>query len=250
MDVLLSFYTSLFRSWSLLCSAVSLHAPGRSTLFSKVRSSEEGKRKQVIEVSCDVHAAMDSTQMKSVSHSKTSEGSASQHRSHSSNNDFSEDGYSEDKVCSTGTLQIICSHHLLKFATISLRKTAKISWYYHWFPHKMTSEKRLQKVHTQLHDNASLSRSGQRYWLAEANFSGSMTNQKHYPDLGSNSSLIQNFCICFSDIIWGKTMVVSWNISWKKLETCYSSCKMPHINGYCHVRRKKYNNSNTSIPWI
>ncbi|XP_073253195.1 phosphatidylinositol-3,5-bisphosphate 3-phosphatase MTMR2-like isoform X2 [Porites lutea] len=40
---------------------------------------------------------MDSTQMKSVSHSKTSEGSASQHRSHSPNNDFSEDGYSEDK---------------------------------------------------------------------------------------------------------------------------------------------------------
>ena len=220
MDLLLSFYTSLFRFWSLLCSAVSLHAPGRSTLFSKVRSSEEGKRKQVIEVSCDVHAAMDSTQMKSVSHSKTSEGSASQHRSHSPNNDFSEDGYSEDKVCSTGTLQIICSHHLLKFATISLRKTAKISWYYHWFPHKMTSEKRLQKVHTQLHDNASLSRSGQHYWLAEANFSGSMTNQKHYPDLGSNSSLIQNFCICFSDIICIGNSMICTDI-WHKYHEWY-----------------------------
>ena len=146
--------------------------------------------------------------MKSVSHSKTSEGSASQHRSHSPNNDFSEDGYSEDKVCSRGTLQIY-SHHLFKFATFSLRKTAKSSWYYHWFPHKMTSEKRLQKFHTQLHDNASLFRSGQRYWLAEANFSSSMTNQKHYPDLGSNSSflLIRNFCICF----WGSVyMTPGW----------------------------------------
>ena len=57
---------------------------------------------------------------------------------------------------------------------------------------------------------ASLSRSGQYYWLAEANFSGSMTNKKHYPDLGSNSSLIQNFCICFSDIICiGNSMICS-----------------------------------------
>ena len=153
---------------------------------------------------------MDSIQMKSVSHSKTSEGSASQHRSHSPNNDFSEDGYSEDKVCSTGTLQIMCSHHLFKFATFSPRKTAKSSWYYHWFPHKMTSEKRSQKFHTQLHDNASLSRCGLCYWFSEANFSGSMTNQKHYPVLGSNSSLIRNFCICFSDVICiGNSMICS-----------------------------------------
>lgn len=54
--------------------------------------------------------------MKSVSHSKTSEGSASQHRSHSPNNDFTEDGYSEDRVRSTGTLLIMFTP-LVKFAT-------------------------------------------------------------------------------------------------------------------------------------
>jgi len=42
---------------------------------------------------------MDGTQMKSVSHSKTSEGGSSQHRTHSPNNDFSEEGYnSADRV--------------------------------------------------------------------------------------------------------------------------------------------------------
>ena len=55
---------------------------------------------------------MDSTQMKGVSHGKTSEGSASQHRFQSPNNDFSEDGYSEDKVCSTGTLQNILFNNM------------------------------------------------------------------------------------------------------------------------------------------
>ena len=35
---------------------------------------------------------------------------------------------------------------------------------YHWFSRKMTSEKRVQKFHT---DDASLARSGKCFWLAE-----------------------------------------------------------------------------------
>ena len=38
-------------------------------------------------------------------------------------------------------------------------------------------------------------------------------NQKHYPDLGSDVSLISNFCIRSSDVIsWGTPKVVSGNV--------------------------------------
>ena len=39
------------------------------------------------------------------------------------------------------------------------------------------------------------------------------TNQKHYPDLGSDESSVWSFCARFSDVIWrGKTVVVSLSV--------------------------------------
>ena len=61
------------------------------------------------------------------------------------------------------------------------KQLGNISWGHHWFPHEMMSEKRVQKFHAD-----------------------SMTNQKHYPDLGSDVSSVWNFCDRFSDnILWG-----------------------------------------------
>ena len=54
----------------------------------------------------------------------------------------------------------------------------------------MTSDKRTQQFHT---DDASLPRSGEWFCLAEANFPRGSTNQKHYPDQGSDSSSVRNF---------------------------------------------------------
>ena len=51
----------------------------------------------------------------------------------------------------------------------------------------MTSEKRAQKFHT---DNMC-------FWLDEAHFSQSL----HYPDLGSDTSSVWNFCARASDVI-------------------------------------------------
>ena len=40
-----------------------------------------------------------------------------------------------------------------------------------------------------------------------------MTNQKHYPDLDSNTSSVWNFCVRFSDVIsWGNPVVASANV--------------------------------------
>ena len=39
-------------------------------------------------------------------------------------------------------------------------------------------------------------------WLVETNFPHGTTNQKHYPDLGSDASSVWNFCARFSDVIW------------------------------------------------
>ena len=60
----------------------------------------------------------------------------------------------------------------------------------------MTSGKREQKFHT---DDASLPRSGWCFWLAEVNFPRSTTNQKHYPDLGSDASSVWNFGARFEE---------------------------------------------------
>ena len=50
--------------------------------------------------------------------------------------------------------------------------------------------------------DASLPRSGECFWLVEINFSRRTTNQKYYPDMGSDASSVWNFCACFSDVIW------------------------------------------------
>ena len=63
----------------------------------------------------------------------------------------------------------------------------------------MTSEKRAQKFHT---DDPSLPRSGECFGLVESNFPRGTTNQKHYPDLGSDASSVWNSCPCFTDVIW------------------------------------------------
>ena len=53
------------------------------------------------------------------------------------------------------------------------------------------------EIHT---EDVSLYRSESHFWLAEAKFPDSTTNQKHYPDLGSDVSSEWNFCNRFSDV--------------------------------------------------
>ena len=45
-------------------------------------------------------------------------------------------------------------------------------------------------------------RSGKCFSLVESNFPRGTTNQKHYPNLDSEASLVWNFCARFSDVIW------------------------------------------------
>ena len=70
------------------------------------------------------------------------------------------------------------------------------------FSHQMTSEKRVQKFYT---DDGSLPWSGLCFWLVESNFPHSTTNQKHYPDLGSDVSSVWNFCACSQTSFGGET---------------------------------------------
>ena len=63
----------------------------------------------------------------------------------------------------------------------------------------MTSEKQAQKFHN---DDLSLCRSGYCFWLVVPRAKFDSTNQKHYPDLGSDASSVWNFCARFSDVIW------------------------------------------------
>ena len=49
---------------------------------------------------------------------------------------------------------------------------------------------------------------GKSIILVEINLPGGTTNQKHYPDLGSDSSSVWNFCARFSDVIWRGNLVV------------------------------------------
>ena len=58
--------------------------------------------------------------------------------------------------------------------------------------------KRAQKFHTV---DASLPRTGWCFWLVVARGKISSTNQKHFPDLGSDASSVWKFCTRFSDVI-------------------------------------------------
>ena len=58
----------------------------------------------------------------------------------------------------------------------SLRKQLTLSWYHHWFPYKVTSEKWVQKFHTY---DTSLPRSGLCFWLVVPRRKITSINQRH-----------------------------------------------------------------------
>ena len=58
--------------------------------------------------------------------------------------------------------------------------------------------KRAQEFHT---DDTSLSRSGECFWLVVLHGKFALANQKHYPDLGSDTSSVWNSCARCSDVI-------------------------------------------------
>ena len=87
-----------------------------------------------------------------------------------------------------------------------------ITWFkekhnnYQWFLHKMTSERPLQKFHT---DDVTLSRSEKCIWSVTPKRKFSSVNQKHYLDLGSDTSSV--FLQSFPELnLAGKSVVVSW----------------------------------------
>ena len=87
-----------------------------------------------------------------------------------------------------------------------------ITWFkekhnnYQWFPHKMMSERPLQKFHT---DDVTLPRSEKCIWSVTPKTKFSSVNRKHYLDLGSDTSSV--FLQSFLQLnLAGKSVVVSW----------------------------------------
>ena len=74
-------------------------------------------------------------------------------------------------------------------------KTATILPHQQWFTREMTSEKRAQKFHT---DDKPLPRSS---LMLVIGWKFASSNQKHYPDPGSDALSVENFCVCSSDTI-------------------------------------------------
>ena len=70
--------------------------------------------------------------------------------------------------------------------------------------------------------------------LVEINLPGGTTNQKHYPDLGSDVSSVWNFCARFSDVIWRETSgsvakcrlfsQATYKAAFNRAQTCYGTC--------------------------
>ena len=88
-----------------------------------------------------------------------------------------------------------------------------------WFPRKMASEEQSQKFHT---GDVPLPSSASD-WLKQISvFPCGTTNQKHHPDLGSETPSVWNFCSVFLGYHFvGKPVVVSWNVSCVfRLEIC------------------------------
>ena len=53
-----------------------------------------------------------------------------------------------------------------------------------------------------------------------------ITYQKHYPELGSDTSSVWNFCACFSDVIlWGNQW---WHHEMSAIFSGYSICNTIH----------------------
>ena len=81
-------------------------------------------------------------------------------------------------------------------------KTATILRQKQWFTREMTSEKRAQKFHT---DDKPLARSGLVHLIG---WKFASSNQKHYPDPGSDALSAEKFCVRSSDTIsWGNQWV-------------------------------------------
>ena len=74
----------------------------------------------------------------------------------------------------------------------NLEKTADFLQRHHCFPNEMTSEK--FRVTT---DGISLPISGYCFWLVVLCGKFTSANQKHYPDLASDASSVQNFLCSF-----------------------------------------------------
>ena len=74
---------------------------------------------------------------------------------------------------------------------VDLEKTDDISRRHQRFAREMTSEKLVQKFHV---NDASLPRSGYCFWLVVPRVKFALTNQKHYPDLGIDTSSVWNLC--------------------------------------------------------
>ena len=80
--------------------------------------------------------------------------------------------------------------------SVLAEKTDDVSRCHHGFPHEMTSDRQTSaKI---------------PYWwrvtfkitvVLLIGWKFPSTNQKHYPDLGSDASTVWNFCACFSDVI-------------------------------------------------
>ena len=100
---------------------------------------------------------------------------------------------------------------LTKAGTRTPEKTANILRR-HWFCYEMMSEDRRprQKIHT---DDASLPRSGECFWLVVPRGKFASTNQKHHPDVCSDTSSVWNFCARFSDVIFRGNHWWRWQMS-------------------------------------
>ena len=90
----------------------------------------------------------------------------------------------------------------------NLEKTADFLQHHHWFPNEMTSEK--FRVTT---DDISLPTSGYCFWLVVPYGKFTSANKKHYPDLASDASSVQNFLRSFLRCHWtGKPVVASQSV--------------------------------------
>ena len=123
-------------------------------------------------------------------------------------------------------------------------KTADISQCLHWFPHG-NNVIGSNTVYSYWWGD-SLPRSWCYLWLVIPQGKFASANQKHYPELGSDLSLLRNFCIHFSNLIWHhdgnqwwypKMLAVSQAIKWVQFHFLLlfaDSCLLDilHFDGY------------------
>ena len=131
---------------------------------------------------------------------------------------------------------------ILKGSLSSLRKQPTVgdASRYHWFSRQMTSEKRAPKFRT---DDASLPRSGQCLWLVLPRGKFDSTNQKHYPDLGSDASSVWNSALVSQTSFGGETsgsvakcLLFSQAIVYKAV-TFLSDARQPEVSFFAPLSR-------------